>query len=148
MSRFEDEFGEAAKKKIFTAGLSRGDIFFNHFENIDHPKFFIVVGISGDKIFTCSIYINSEIHPSIIGKPELAALQVPLMKKFYDFLKYDSFACCSTPLYIRSEKIHHWMQEGSCKVISALTAEDLHFVSNAIIKSGLLSDEELTLYFS
>ena len=72
MSGLADAFGDAAKRKLFDAGLSKGDIFLNKFDSIDHDKFFIVAGISGgDKIFTCSIYINSEIHPSLLRKPEL-----------------------------------------------------------------------------
>lgn len=143
-----DAFGEAAKKKLFTAGLTKGDIFINQFEGIDHEKFFIVAGLSGDKIFSCSIYINSDIHPSIERKPALKVLQVPLMMKNYGFLKHNSYACCSTPLPMETEKIHHWMQQGTCKVISSLNETDLGYVTSAIVNSGLLSEEEIELYFS
>ncbi|MBC8054576.1 MAG: hypothetical protein H7Y13_16070 [Sphingobacteriaceae bacterium] len=121
MAGLSDAFGESAKKILFQTGLSKGDIFLNKFDVIDHEKFFIVAGVSDDKIFTCSIYINSEIHPSLRNKPDLIKMQ--------------------------SEKLYKWKEQGSCKVISKLIAEDLKFITAAIINSGLLAQEEIELYF-
>jgi len=105
MAGLGDAFGKDAKKKLFQAALAKGDIFINQFEGINHPKFFIIAGIAADKIFTCAVYINSEIHPSLFRKQALLELQIPIKKASYSFLKYDSFVCCSTPLYINSTNI-------------------------------------------
>lgn len=148
MAGLGDAFGEAAKKLLFEAGLNKGDIFLNKFDGIDHPKFFVVAGLSGDKVFTCSVYINSNIHPALFKKQELLNLQVPIKKADYDFLDHDSWVCCSTPLYIESVRMYEWMQAKSCKVISQLKSGDLANVTQAITGSGLLSDEELEIYFS
>ena len=111
MAGLGDAFGEDTKRKLFQAALAKGDIFLNKFEGINHPKFFIVAGIAADKIFTCAVYINSEIHPSLFRKQELLELQIPIKKANYPFLKYDSFVCCSTPLYINSDKIFNWIEK-------------------------------------
>ncbi len=148
MAGLDDVFGEDAKRKLFQAGLTKGDIFLNKFEAINHPKFFIVVGIAADKIFTCAVYINSEIHPALYRKQELLELQIPIKKVNYSFLKYDSFVCCSTPLYINSDNIFNWIKTGSCKVVDKLVSDDLTTITNTIVNSGLLSEEEIELYFT
>lgn len=148
MGSLGDAFGGNAKEKLFQAGLTKGDIFLNRFEGIDHPKFFIIAGIAADKIFTCAVYINSEIHPSLFRKQELLELQIPIKKANYPFLKYDSFICCSTTLYINSTNIFNWIENKSCKVIDKLTTNDLTTITNTIINSGLLTEEEIELYFT
>ncbi len=148
MGGLGDAFGEDAKRKLFRAGLTKGDIFLNKFEAINHPKFFIITGIAADKIFACAVYINSEIHPSLYRKQELLELQIPIRKNNYNFLSYDSFVCCSTPLYINSDNIFDWIETGSCKVVAKLVPDDLTTITNAIINSGLLSEEEIELYFT
>lgn len=148
MGSLGDAFGGNAKEKLFQAGLTKGDIFLNQFEGIDHPKFFIIAGIAADKIFTCAVYINSEIHPSLFRKQELLELQIPIKKANYPFLKYDSFVCCSTTLYINSTNIFNWIENKSYKVIDKLTTNDLTTITNTIINSGLLTEEEIELYFT
>lgn len=148
MGGLGDAFGEDARRKLFQSALTKGDIFINKFEGIAHPKFFIVAGIAADKIFTCAVYINSEIHPSLFRKQELLELQIPIKKANYSFLKYDSFVCCSTPLYINSDTIFNWIEKKSCRVVDKLTIDDLTIIINALTNSGLLSEEEIELYFT
>ena len=43
--------------------IKRGDILLSEFDGIDHRKFFVVMGVSEDKI--CGFFfINSNIHPA------------------------------------------------------------------------------------
>lgn len=143
-----DLLGNSDKSKLIKQSLNIGDVFLKNFDGIDHPKFFIVAGICQDKIFLCSIYINSRIHPSIMQRQNLLELQIPLKKSNNLFLSYDSFANCSTPIPMESEPLSNWIADGSCKVIGSLFKDDLEMITNALINSGLLSEEEIELYFS
>jgi hypothetical protein len=60
-----DSISAKQKDKLFRLSLSKGNVFINKFDGIDHPKIFIVIGICKEKVFTCSVYINSNIHPSL-----------------------------------------------------------------------------------
>lgn len=142
-----DAFSSAAKEALFQNALAKGEVFLNKFPEIDHPKFFIVVGLSDDKLYTCSVYINSEIHPSIKAKQELYNLQVPIQKANNGFLSHDSYACCSTLLPIESNKINEWKNSGSCKVIGQVSEQDLEIITNTILDSNLLTAEEIEQYF-
>lgn len=142
-----DLLGDSDKKKLLKQSLSAGDVFLKKFEEIDHPKYFIVAGISKDRIFLCSIYINSRIHPSIMIRQQLLELQIPLKKENNPFLKYDSFACCSSPIPMESEPLGKWVSDGSCKVIGRVFKDDLNTIVKTLKNSGLLSEEEIDLYF-
>jgi hypothetical protein len=74
--------------------IQRGDILLSEFDGIDHRKFFVVMGVSADKV--CGFFfINSNIHPAIFNKQDQLNLQYPLLHRDYTFLKYDSFLCAS-----------------------------------------------------
>jgi len=144
-----DNLDKKAKDQLFKLSLTKGAIFFNKFDNIDHPKFFIVVGLSKDKIFTCSVYINSNIPPAIMKRQALLDLQVPIKGSKYSFLTHDSFVCCSTPLPIETVNIQKWIEESkTCSIKGQLDEEDLENVTTTLINSGLFSDEEIELYFT
>jgi len=70
----DGNLNKSAKDLLFNKSLIKGAVFINKFDNIDHPKFFIVVGLSYDKIFTCSVYINSNIPPAIMKRQALLDL--------------------------------------------------------------------------
>lgn len=142
-----DLLGNSDKSKLFKMSLNTGDIFLKEFEGVEHPKFFIVAGICQDRIFLCSIYINSNIHPSIMRKQHLLELQIPLKKQNNPFLKYDSFANCSNPIPMESEPLSEWISDNSCKVIGSIHKPDLTSIIDALKNSGLLSEEEVELYF-
>lgn len=76
---------EALLRATFENQLVKGAVFGNKFPEIDHEKYFVVVGLSETKVFTCSFYINSGIHHSIVQNQELLNLQVPIRKEDHDF---------------------------------------------------------------
>jgi hypothetical protein len=135
-------------KKLFSSTMSLGDVLLKEFPEADHEKFFIIAGMSKDRVFICSVFINSNIHPSIFNKQELLNLQVPLKRSENPYLKYDSFANCSYPIPLEVTQIAQQIAEGKCKVIGAVTQDDLENVRSSIINSGLLSEEEIELYFN
>lgn len=144
-----DFLHKSTKDKLFKLSLSKGAVFLNKFDQIDHPKFFIVAGLSADKVFTCSVYINSNIPSAIMSKQSILDLQVPLKGSKYRFLDHDSFVCCSTLLPIETEKIRKWIYETkTCEIKGQLDDEDIENITITLIKSGLLSEEEIDLYFS
>ena len=144
-----DDLNKNIKDKLFKKSLQKGAVFINKFNEIDHPKFFIIVGLSDDKVFTCSVYINSNIPPAIMNKQSLLDLQVPIKGSKYNFLTHDSFVCCSTPLPIETENIQKWIEEAkTCSIKGQLDVEDLENVTTTLINSGLLSDEEIEIYFT
>lgn len=142
-----DSLKNSDKSKLFKMSLNTGDVFLKDFEGINHSKFFIVVGISRDRVFLCSIFINSNIHPSIMIKQHLLELQIPLKKQNNNFLKHDSFANCSTHIQMESESLSKWIADNSCKVIGSINKIDLTSIVDALKNSGLLTEEEVELYF-
>lgn len=143
-----DSLSNSLKKTLFKNNFKKGDVFAADFLKVeDHEKYFIVVGLSSNKTYTCTVFINSKIHPSILKKPEIAKLQVPISKIKNSFLHHDSFVCCSDYTPINFEKIENLINEGKCRVLGVLHEEDLKRITTAIIDSGLLTPDELKLYF-
>lgn len=124
-----------------------GDVFLTMFEETEHTKFFSIVVISQVKICICSVFINSRIHPSVVNKPNIFKLYIPLLKVQNDFLSYDSFANCSYPIALEVDKITDRIMKRTCKVIGSVNKTDLEFIQNALIEFGLLSEDDITLYF-
>ena len=138
----------SGNESLFKLLITKGSVFLNQFDiPEDHKKFFIVVGHCPDKIITCSVYINSNIHPVIFKDQFLLNLQVNIKGSKYPFLKHDSFVCCSTPLYITAENIMKWTNNGQCKYMGCIDGEDLENITDTLIHSGLLTEEEMVLYF-
>ena len=50
------------------------------FENIDHGKFFVIIGVNADYV-AGFFFINSKINIHIEGKQEQLDMQYPLRKK-------------------------------------------------------------------
>ncbi len=146
--KIKNDLDKKVREELFRLTLSRGAVFLNKFAEIDHPKFFVVAGLSQDKIYTCSFYINSNIHPALTKKQELLNLQVPIKGDKYSFLTHTSFVCCSTVLPVKTTNIHSWIINNTCSYKGQLDKDDLANVTSAIINSGLLTDEEIELYFN
>jgi hypothetical protein len=130
------------KDALYRAVVSIGDVFIRNFDKIDHPKFFVVAGMSGDKINLCAVYINSNIPDSIYSKRKLLDLQVNIKECKYDFLRHDSFVSCNMPINTTANKLI-----SGCKYVGRIDGEDLINVRQTIIKSNILTKNELMLYF-
>ena len=133
---------------LFKSTLSKGNVFLGEFSGVEHKKFFIVVGLSNDKIYLCSVFINSSIPTFIYNKQELLNLQVPIKRAKYNFLKYDSFVSCNTQLKYDFTDIKKWIDRGICQYIGNIDNDDLNNITSTLIESGLLTQKEIDLYFS
>lgn len=133
--------------KLLQQGVRRGSVLLSDsFEDIDHAKFFAVIGVHEDRI-AGFFFINSRIHPIIQSKPEQFAMQYQLRKKDYDFLRYDSFLGANELLIRSVTDLTRTMQDGSTSIVGQLTNEDLTAVLEACRQSKLFSAKEKRQFF-
>lgn len=134
-------------KSLLRHGIQRGSILLSDsFEDIDHAKFFAVVGVFEDCI-AGFFFINSRIHPFVQSKPAHFAMQYLLRKKDYPFLRYDSFLSANE-LQTRSVNVlAESMGNGQTSIVGQLTDEDLAAVLDACRNSDLFSVNEKRQYF-
>lgn len=127
-----------------TTLVQPGAVFLGPMNGVDHNKFFIIAGISGDRILACSVLINSAINPFIMRRPHLLKLQVMIRPNEYSFLSHDSFINCSNP--ITGQLTHFDTPEFQYK--GQLTETHTQEVQQKIIDSGILTAEEVAIYFN
>lgn len=142
-----DKLDSEKQQELYKNTLKAGDVFLKKFNEADHKKFFIIAGISEKNVFICSVFINSEIHPAVQTKPNILRLHIPLLKSKNSFLKHDSYANCAYPIHSDSAQITKGIIELTCKVVGSVHEQDLDSIQNALIDSGLLSEEQIELYF-
>ena len=107
---------------LIEGSIGRGDILLSEFNGIDHRKFFVVMGVSEEKV--CGFFfINSNIHPAIFNKQEQLDLQYPLLHCDYEFLKYDSFLCASSVIERRLNDISEGIKNGTTSIIGKMKEE-------------------------
>ena len=126
--------------------IQRGDILLSEFDGIDHQKYFVVMGISNEKV--CGFFfINSNIHPAIFNKQEQLNLQYPLLHRDYEFLKYDSFLCASSVIERKVEDISKGIRNRTTQVIGRLKEEHIADVVEMVRASNVISERHKRLYF-
>lgn len=132
---------------LLQQGISRGSILLSDsFEDIDHAKYFAVMGVYEDRI-AGFFFINSRIHPILESKPEAFAMQYPLRKKDYDFLRYDSFLGADDLMTRPVANLVKSMQNGQTSIVGRLTDEDLTAVLQACRDCDLFDEEEKEQFF-
>lgn len=132
---------------LLRQGISRGSILISDsFEDIDHAKFFAVIGVFEDKI-AGFFFINSRIHPIIQTKPEAFAMQYLLRKCDYDFLRYDSFLGADDLLTRSISDLVKSMKNGQTSIVGNLTNEDLNAILEVCRASDLFSAKEKRRFF-
>lgn len=133
---------------LLRQGVQRGSILLSDsFEDIDHSKFFAVIGVFEDKI-AGFFFINSRIHPIIAKKPEMFAMQYPLLRRNYPFLRYDSFLGANELQTRPVDALVRSMQTGNTILVGELIADDLERILEACRNSDLFSPKEKRQFFS
>lgn len=125
-----------------TALVRPGAIFLGPMAGVDHPKFYVVAGISGSRVLACSVLINSQINSFILRRPALLKLQVQITPSDYSFLDHVSYINCASPL--KGQLVHFDNADFSYK--DQLNDADLAVVQKNIRESGLLTEEEIKIY--
>lgn len=126
--------------------IKRGDILLSEFDGIDHRKFFVVMGVSEDKV--CGFFfINSNIHPAIFNKQEQLNLQYPMRHQDYPFLKYDSFLCASSVIERKLADISAGIQNRTTSVIGRMKEEHIADVVEMVKKSKVISERHKRMFF-
>lgn len=127
--------------------IERGTILHSEiFEDIDHGKFFAVMGVSEDMI-AGFFFINSRIHPAIQKRPDQFAMQYLLRKRYYNFLKYDSFLSATAIVKLPINRLTETINSGQTSYAGKLTEEDLTAILDACRKSDLFRPSEKRKFF-
>lgn len=112
------------------------------FENIDHGKFFVVVGINADYV-AGFFFINSNINIHIKDKQEQLDMQYPLKKEDYSFLKYDSFLSATRIENIPRSKIVDTIHTGITNIIGTMKQEHMDELLEKARESILFSKQQV-----
>ena len=113
------------KDDLIDKKIRIGSVISIDIENIDHPKWNIILDITSDKCLVASVFINSGINFKHINNDQLLALQYEIDTEVLNFLDHNSVIDCS--------KIFTEPYEKYKKAL----------ISNAVRKKGELPDNEL-----
>ena len=132
---------------LYDTVIKRGQILHSeNFVDIGYGKFFVIMGITDDSIVGF-FFINSNINKYLFNKPELLAMQYPMRKEDYAFLRYDSFLCATKILKLNKQDIVSGLQNGTVQIISQLIQEHLDDVLTMVRNSDLFKEREKRLFF-
>ena len=119
--------------------VERGQILYsNIFANIDHPKFFVVVGVTEDEV-AGFFYINSRINTNVNTKEEQLRLQFPISEDDYDFLSHDSYISATNVVTLPRDVIVRSMQSGQTLIKGKLLDNHMNDILNKVRSSRLFS---------
>lgn len=128
--------------------VKRGQILLSDiFEEIDHPKFFVIVGVTDDEV-AGFFYINSDINRFINNKPEQLLMQYPLFSRDYSFLSHDSYINATNIIKLPKADIVESIISKKTKVIDELRAEHLDELLGKVRNSRLFSKIDKVRFFS
>lgn len=132
---------------LMRQAIERGSVLLSDcFEDIDHAKFFAIIGVHEDMI-AGFFFINSRIHPIIMNKSEQLAMQCQLRKCDYDFLHYDSFLGANELQTRPVSALVESMKNGQTSIVGRLTDEDLSAVLEACRNSDLFTAKQKRQFF-
>lgn len=127
--------------------ISRGTIFHSSiFKQIDHDKFFIVIGESEEEVIGF-FFINSKVNRHIFKTQSLLDLQYQLKKSDYPFLKYDSFLSCIEINKIKKSRLQDSLSERSTTIKGSLTEIDEANILTMVRSSKVFSPIEKRTFF-
>ncbi len=122
--------------------VERGQILLSDiFEDIDHKKFFIIIGVTEDEV-AGFFYINSDINRFVNSKPEQLLMQYPLYCRDYRFLSHDSYVCATNIEKRPKSEIVGSIIAKRTRIIDNLKAEHLEELLGKVRASRLFSPIE------
>ena len=127
--------------------ICRGTILHsNMFEDIDHGKFFVIIGVTEEYV-AGFFFINSNINKSLYGKQEQFNLQYPMKHTDYGFLKHDSLLCATNIIKRDRRYIADSIKNGITKFIGEMKEHHLNEVLEMVRESRLFSKKEKEEFF-
>lgn len=128
---------------LIESQIDRGTILHSTmFENIDHGKFFVIIGVNADYI-AGFFFINSNVNIHIEGKQEQLNMQYPLKKEDYGFLRYDSFLSATRIEKIPRSKIVDTINIGITQIIGTMKQEHMDELLEKARESILFSKQQI-----
>lgn len=133
-------------RPLIETRVTRGTILHSTmFENIDHGKFFVIVGVSEEQV-AGFFFINSNINIHIEGKQEQLNMQYPLRKSDYGFLKYDSFLSATRIEKIPRSRIVGTIISGVTEIIGTMKREHMEELLERARSSILFSKRQVAQF--
>ena len=128
--------------------IERGAIILsNDIENINHPKFFVVIGENSDNIVGF-FFINSNINKIISSKQDFLDMQVIIKHEDYpEILKYTSFIDCHRLRHIPKSKLEKQLENKKASYKGKLKQEDIDRIIETLLTSDLFSNVEKKTFF-
>ena len=134
-------------KSAYESLIVRGTILgASDFKNIDHEKFFVIIGVYDDYI-AGFFFINSNIHTSIQKKPDQLAMQYFMKRSDYPFLKYDSFLCATNILTREKSELVANLQTGAISIYDTMKEEHMEDLLEKLRDSKPFSKIEKKRFF-
>jgi hypothetical protein len=121
----------------YSAMIKRGVVLLSSFEDIDHKKFFVVIG-EGENDVVGFFFINSNIN-RYIGKIEkFRNMQMHIKHSTYPyFLTHDSFIGGHKLMKIPKSTLARQIQSGEAQYRGELTPEDLERLLDNLRSSSI-----------
>ena len=133
-------------RPLIETRVTRGTILHSTmFENIDHGKFFVIVGVSEEQV-AGFFFINSNINIHIEGKQEQLNMQYPLRKSDYGFLKYDSFLSATRIEKIPRSRIVGTIISGVTEIIGTMKRKHMEELLERARSSILFSKRQVAQF--
>lgn len=128
---------------LIESRIDRGTILHSTmFEDIDHGKFFVIIGINAEYV-AGFFFINSNINKYIMDKQEQLAMQYPMKKSDYSFLQYDSFLSATNIMKIPRCKIVDSVNKGMTKFVGTMKPEHMEDLLEKARVSVLFSQKQV-----
>ena len=128
---------------LLESQIDRGTILHSTmFENIDHGKFFVIIGVNTDYV-AGFFFVNSNINNYIRDKQEQLDMQYPLKRADYDFLKYDSFLSATRIEKVPRSKIVETINTGITEFVGVMKQEHMDELLEKARGSILFSKQQI-----
>lgn len=134
MSPLGDQFPEEFKKKFAQQNLKIGSVIRAFVQDTNPPKIkrFIIIGISPDKLALGTLYINSEINPTVFHTEELRRLHIKFEVSGRDFLEHESYVDCSKIYEKAFDDIAELLIQDQSNHIGDLADSDLKLIKHTV----------------
>lgn len=134
--------------EIYGTFIHRGSVLIKcHPGNINHPKMFVVMGVSEDSLIGF-FFINSDINTHVINKPAQQELQYLIKESDYDFLDHDSYICASSLKHALLTDVENDFPSGEVRHIGVLNENDLNVLLEKLNNSSIYSARVKSMFFS